>query len=114
LIKLESGFHDEDKHDFFVIHVEDDFLFPFRPWVSVEDIPAGNDFDLRVYKGLTACQNVSWAAASESAGNAPEEVYVEGTAGKDDTGDYYIQVKAIETDASTSCPTYTLMVRPDF
>jgi hypothetical protein len=70
----------------------DNSYFPEAIGISLEQVPAGHDYDIYLYPSLDACDARTPIAASEAAGNADELIYWFERFGVSDSASYYIRV----------------------
>jgi hypothetical protein len=85
-----------DTDDYYVFTgVDDTFTFGREVVrLTLEDVPGDADYDLYLYRGLSACQSGSSLAQSVAGGRGDEEMleWVEAL-NFDDEGDFYVRVR---------------------
>ena len=87
-----------DDVDYYCFNADDGFSGPgFREQILVmlEDVPAGNDYDIYLYRNEEDCNARNDLASSIAGGNADESIeWTEGL-NDDDSGTYIVEVKSL-------------------
>jgi hypothetical protein len=83
----------DDDNDYYYFTGNDSTLDPTeRIQITLEDIPAGADFDLCLYQGYDNCVASNPLVCSTNIGTTDESIDWGESFGGDDDGDYYVRV----------------------